>query len=286
MTDQESSMCDESPRTSQSFSEVPISSFTDEEISAVQETKRLLIEKYKLQPNKLSKQELFIVTINSKLRPETAAKKYAKWLEALEIFGILSFDEIWKDLLSGDQADSEWAKLSANFGAFAGAGTDKQGRRVFWIRSRPVQAEEEAIQVRCSCIYYTALHADLHTLRNGITFVIDTSNNSMDKPVGNESKMQKVYQSIPLRPQRIFILGAGFVKRLVINTLLSIASLFTSEKVVDRIRFAEMEEVKEEVDDENLPVYVGGGGGGLQSHEDLVKWVRSRINSIYRIPDI
>ena len=108
----------------------------------------------------------------------------------------------------------------------------------------------------------------------------------MDKPVGNESKMQKVYQSIPLRPQRIFILGAGFVKRLVINTLLSIASLFTSEKVVDRIRFAEMEEVKEEVDDENLPVYVGGGGGGLQSHEDLVKWVRSRINSIYRIPDI
>ena len=270
-----------------SFSEVSISEFTDEEISAVTETKRILLEEYKLSHSMLSKRELFIVTINCKLRPETAAKKYKKWLEAMECFGIHSFEDIWKNLLiSGDEAESEWAKLSHNFEAFAGTGRDKQNRSVFWIKSRPVQVHEETLAVRCSCIYYVALHADMITLRNGVTFVIDTTNNSMEKPIGNESKMQRVWQSIPLRPQRIFILGAGYVKRMFINALLSIASLFTSEKVVDRIRFAELGEVKNEVDDASLPIYVGGGGGGLQSHTDLVTWIRSRITNIYRVPDI
>ena len=62
---------------------------------------------------------------------------------------------------------------------------------------------------------------------------------------------------MPLRPQKIFILGAGWLKRLLINSLISFASLFTKEKVIDRIQFADIEEVKEVVPLASLPRYIG-----------------------------
>lgn len=273
-------------RLSQSLSEVAISDFTDEEIAAVRETKRLLTEEHGLPHSKLSKRELFIVTLNCKLRPETAAIKYKKWLQAISEYGLHSFDDVWEGLSDDPNSDEMWDKLKANFSPFAGCGRDKLDRAVFWIKGRPVVPDEERIHIRCTCIYYIAIHADLISLRNGITFVIDTTHNPMEKLVGNERKLQKVYQSVPLRPQRIFILGTSFIKRVVINAIISFASLFTSEKVIDRIRFVELDEVRASVADESLPAYIGGGGGGLHSQEDLLCWIRQRLRDIYRVPDI
>ena len=42
---------------------------------------------------------------------------------------------------------------------------------------------------------------------------------------------------------RLVSLGAGLIKRVLINALITLASLFTSEKVLDRVRFAEIGEV-------------------------------------------
>ena len=55
-------------------------------------------------------------------------------------------------------------------------------------------------------LYYLAVHSDLASLREGITFVVDTTK-SPAKPVGNERKLQKTWQSYPLRPQNLFIVG-------------------------------------------------------------------------------
>ena len=64
-----------------------------------------------------------------------------------------------------------------------------------------------------------------------MTFVLDTEKNDYENSYGNEAKMQKIWQCMPLRPQRIFILGATMVKRVLINAALALASLFTNEKV-------------------------------------------------------
>ena len=60
-------------------------------------------------------------------------------------------------------------------------------------------------------LYWMSVHSDIETLRRGCTFVIDTSKQSAT-PVGNERKLQKTWQSLPLRPQHVFIVGASFVK--------------------------------------------------------------------------
>ena len=41
-----------------------------------------------------------------------------------------------------------------------------------WIRTQPVPIEDEADAIMASIIYFTAVHADLRSLREGITFVL------------------------------------------------------------------------------------------------------------------
>jgi hypothetical protein len=156
-----------------------------------------------------------------------------------------------------------------------------------WIRARPVQVAEEKDSIMAGLIYFTAIHADYKSLREGITFVLDTTENDMVTKVGNENKLQKCYQSMPLRPQRIYILGTNYFKRIAINALLAFISLFTKEKVIQRIKFADYEDVKSEVTNENLPSYLPGCGTahGLKTNEDLVKWVKRRLENFPKIPE-
>ncbi len=165
-----------------------------------------------------------------------------------------------------------------------------------WIKTRPTQIEEETLAIRAGVIYFMvthslllihflsliysllqALHADPISLRQGITFVLDTTKNDMSNSIGNESKLQKCFQSIPLRPQRIFIMGANWIKRIFINSLITIASFFTKEKVLERIMFCELEDVRKEVSDHSLPTYLGYAGGGIASHDELLLFIQERI---------
>ena len=92
---------------------------------------------------------------------------------------------------------------------------------------------------------------------------------------------------MPLRPQRIYILGANYFKRIAINALLAFISLFTKEKVIQRIKFADYDDVKIEVTNENLPAYLPGCGlaHGLKTNDDLVSWVKGRLENFPKIPD-
>jgi hypothetical protein len=203
-------------------------------------------------------------------------------MEALSTFGFNSFREIWEFVLEDGSGD--WSAIEDMFTAFAGCGRDKMERSIMWIRTRPTKVSEEGNAIRASIIYFTAAHADFISLRSGITFVLDTRSSNMDEKIGNEAKLQKFHQSIPLRPQKIYIIGAGYFKRLLINAAISIASLFTKEKILERIRFAELEEVNNDVEDLSMP-QCAGGSCEIVSNKQLVEWVKSRIQNFPILPD-
>jgi hypothetical protein len=224
----------------------------------------------------LSDREILLCTMVCKLRPDKAAKKYKLWLDSMGAFGIESFEDVYRGL------DSEelWATMAPDMGmVFPPCGCDKAGRSVMWIRSRPVQLGTELHVARASCVYFTAKHADFVTLRNGVTFVMDTDKNDMTQRLGNERQLQRMWQSMPLRPQKFFILGAGLVKRVLINLVITLASYFTSESVISRIRFAEDEDVLEEVAVASMPAYKDGGGGGYTDDAQHLAWIRQRFRA-------
>jgi hypothetical protein len=267
------------------------SEWTPEEVESARQTKKLLQASKEFDQRFLSDREIFLTTVNCKFRPEKAAEKMIKWTNEMKSsFGINSFADVYAGIgPNGDAegADKEWERLSSLFTAYAGCGLDKAGRSIMWIRTRPTSAAEERDAVRCGVIYFTAVHADLVSMRNGITFVIDTANNDMVSKTGNEGKLQRVYQSIPLRPQSIFILGAGWIKRALINAVIAFASLFTKDKVIDRVRFATMEEVLKDVDVVNLPAYAhpeAKGGGLGADNSQVVDYVRRRIREFPEVP--
>jgi len=223
--------------------------FTKDEIKGFYDTRDLLLSSKGFKREDLDQRTLFLTVINSKLRPESAAEKYKKLLDNLKLFNITSYPQIWAGLDDDNSPENEleWQKIKSLLSAYGGTGRDKQDRGIMWIRTRGILPEEETLAVRTSIIYWFSVHADLRSLREGITFVLDTTNNDLDSKHGNESKLQRTWQSIPLRPQRIFILGANYLKRILINALLTVASYFTSEKVIERIRFADLPEILKEV---------------------------------------
>ena len=71
---------------------------------------------------------------------------------------------------------------------------------------------------------------------------------------------------------------------MLINAGIALASLFTREKVLERIRFAELSEVKAEIPDDSLPHHVGGGSP-ISTPEALIEWVHQRLSNFPKLPD-
>ena len=65
------------------------------------------------------------------------------------------------------------------------------------------------------------------------------------------------------------------MKRVLINGLLKVASFFTKQKILDRIRFATLDEVLSEIPLASTPDYIGGKGGDVK---DLSAWVKTRLD--------
>ena len=70
--------------------------------------------------------------------------------------------------------------------------------------NRNIKQKYDVTEEKTKCQELSFNH---HLIVYSFTSVPDTSTNPMDKAIGNENKLQRVWQSIPLRPQRIFILG-------------------------------------------------------------------------------
>jgi hypothetical protein len=158
------------------------------------------------------------VTLNSKCRVEEAVDKFMTYhTQLLKEYGI---EDVWAD----------HAELSAQWHRLAACGRDEGGRQIMWVHGGGTAVAEERACIRSCCLYFFAVHADMHTLRNGISLVIDTSN-APKKKIGNEKKLQVAWQNYPTRPQGIYILGTTAVTRIFVNALIAFASLFAKNKV-------------------------------------------------------
>eukprot|EP00520_Triparma_pacifica_P004688 CAMPEP_0118639974 /NCGR_PEP_ID=MMETSP0785-20121206/4509_1 /TAXON_ID=91992 /ORGANISM="Bolidomonas pacifica, Strain CCMP 1866" /LENGTH=258 /DNA_ID=CAMNT_0006531337 /DNA_START=84 /DNA_END=857 /DNA_ORIENTATION=+ len=234
---------------------------TGSELEAIKEVRDQLL-KSGIHEASIDPRMLTLTTINQKLRVEDAVKKYKKFVEALAIFDISDFEaDVWRGL---EDFDSTICPLLESYSVCR----THNKRSVFWINGgTPVTLDKERDAVRAGIMYFAAIHADEHSLREGISFVIDVGNQTSTR-VGNEKKMQSMWQSFPLRPQRILISGASLVKRIFINGLVRFAALFSKAKVLDRIRFVTMEEVIKELSPEVVPRYASDKG----IKEDIGSW--------------
>jgi hypothetical protein len=182
-----------------------------EEVSAIKETKKLLLQAG-VEPARISPMELSLCVMNCKLRPQKAMEKYKSWLAALQVFGIGSMEEVWggQGAKARMQPECQWTQtLIDEFLSYARAGRDSQGRSIMWIRGgrkcAPENEREHVIAgqmcnppppprsfphfhgvlcLKCfheSCVerYFIAVHSAFKEMREGITFIIDTTDDSM-----------------------------------------------------------------------------------------------------------
>jgi hypothetical protein len=80
---------------------------------------------------------------------------------------------------------------------------------------------------------------------------------------------------MPMRPQALLIAGASLPLRVIINSLILVASFFSKSKILDRIKFVNIEEALNSVPMKSAPAYLGGGGRDIQ---DIVQWTKDRID--------
>jgi len=231
--------------------------FTPEEKDAFSKVAALLVnEEHGIDPFQVRSREVAIVTMLSKVRVDNAVEKYKQFIVTLAEYG-LTVASLY------EPREVLHAKLSHKLEcSYQVCGVDNGGRSIMWIGkkgSTPTLVKEEATVVHAGVMAWMAVHSDITTLRDGCSFIIDTTHDGKKiGKVGNERKLQKTWQALPLRPQNLFIVGAGFIKRIFINALITFAIVFSNSKVLGRIRFVQMPEVFKEVPKENMPEDLGG----------------------------
>ena len=235
--------------------------WTQEEMDACLAVRDVLIKEKGLSPKQVGEVELITITLNAKCRKEEAVSKFMTYHEQLlKEYGI---SDVWAD--TADLHD-QWHRLAV-------AGKDEGGRQIMWVHGGGTPVEEEGRCIRSCCHYFFAVHADRHTLRNGITLVINTAN-APKKKIGNEKKLQVAWQNYPTRPQGIFILGTSAISRIFVNALIAFASLFAKNKVIARIKFAEVADIAKRCGKPSLPEMHGG-----DAKPPTKEWVESRLAS-------
>jgi len=240
--------------------------YTDEELGAIREVRSYLIENYGIEESRIGLVFLALATINCKLRVEEAAKKVKKFLDIISDCGIPEGvdNALWKE------------ESAHELRHYLPCGVDHNGSRIMWVASDSTcSVEEERNHALAGLMHFVAIHADNTSLRNGFSLVIDLTDKP-SKKVGNESKLQKLYQAYPQRPQTILIAGTNPVTRLFVNAAIKIASIFTKQKVLDRIRFVTVEQAMQKFPKGSAPTKYGGGGGEITNIE---QWTKMRLES-------
>jgi len=220
--------------------------WTEEERQAVLDVRQALVSEKEIDPSSLNEIELIYITLVSKCRVKKAVENFIKLRKRMEEFDI-------PDLFTDQsELDSEWYCWDV-------AGKDKCGRQVNWVSgSSGTPVENEKIHVRAALLYVIACSGDLHTLRNGITLILEMTREKVK--YGNEKKLGAVYQTLPCRPQAICIRSDSIVKRLAINASIKVMAVFagTKAKILSRIQFVTDKQIEKMLDKEALPERLGG----------------------------
>jgi len=253
-------------------------------------------------PTMISLRVLALTTIVCKLRIEESIEKYKKFCMAIKTCNVhsLSFIDEITNIDDDTNTTTTTTTTTTNnnndiftdtnvmkqFQSYAPCGTDYNNRSIMWIKGKGngILPTEETYSIQAGILYWLAIHADDTSIHDGITFIIDTSssNNNSRTKHGNESKIQKVHQSYPMRPKCIQIAGANKFTRLTINALIKVASMFTKQKILQRIEFVTVQDAFDSIPKQSAPKYLGGNGGNIDNVE---QWVKERIMS-FPIPNI
>jgi len=241
--------------------------WTEEEKQAVIDVRKILVTDKGLNPSNVSEIELIYITLTCKCRVDEAVKKFMTYNEDLiQKFGV-------KDVWADQQELVDEYRYN-----FAMAGMDKEGRQISWITGSRVtenNKEAECIHIRACLLYMMAVYADLHTLRNGIVMVIEYKKK---KKVGNEKRLQVAYQTMPSRPQAIYIVGTNTIMRVAVNAMIALAAVFAKSKVIGRIQFASLEKVEEDVAENAVPEKFG-----VDKKIETSDWVKERLDNFPRM---
>lgn len=233
--------------------------WTDEEKDVCLAVRKKLIEEKGLTIEQVGEIELVTITMNAKLRVDEAVEKFMVYHESL--LGEYSIKRVFDDF---DALDDQWHRLAV-------CGHDEGQRGVMWIHGGGTEIAEETRCIQSCCLYFFAVHADRHTLRNGISLVINTANAPKQK-IGNERKLQVAWQNFPTRAQGIYILGTNAFTRIAINAIIAFASLFAKNKIIARIRFSDVKELTKKWGAVNVPEVHGG-----DKRPATGAWVKERI---------
>ena len=141
------------------------SGYTAEEVEAVLAVRNALLERG-VPRDALQEVPLITVTLVAKCRVEEAVTKFMTYRE--DLLAAYGVTDVFSPAAETALAE-QWHRLAV-------AGVDEEGRQIMWIHGGGTQPDEEHACIWASTLYFFAVHADLVSLRNGITLVIDTSN--------------------------------------------------------------------------------------------------------------
>jgi hypothetical protein len=264
--------------------------YTHEELTAMREVQRLLQEKHGMGPDTIGLKYIALVTMIAKNRPEETCEKILKFFKALATVGIHSLTDEDLSIRHKSSPLDDYLKV------YHLCGVDTLGRDSMWIYAdehsiKYNTEDEQQCAVWAGILYHFAIHANPHTLRQGLgIFCIDTSHQPASTNKAAEAKMQKINQSYPMRPQTILIAGASKTKRIIINAIITVASLFTKEKILKRIKFVSVAQAMEQYPTKGYPQYLPGGQGRQGGEEgdepmNVMEWTQQRIDS-FPVPQL
>lgn len=234
------------------------------------------------------------VLFNSKLGVDEASKAYRKWVKMLrEYAGFTSIAELLGPTASAMPAASDawasaadWAELRADSEMHAflhPAGKDMQGRQVMWEYGlmRCVKGREKAL-LRVFTLIWLAVHADLTTLREGVT-VVHTVGPDDGKLLWQKTTRSGIAAAcaFPLRPQKILVAGIGGAGVAIAKKFMGFTFMVTRAKMLERIHFVSYEDLWSHVPHESIPTYrdICPTFGGYAGIEHPIDWIEQRLRA-------
>jgi hypothetical protein len=141
--------------------------WTAEEVAAIKETKRLLLEGG-MDASKISPMELSLCVMNCKLRPAKAVQKYKDWIASLEVFGIHSMDDVWSGQGSKAFMQTEWSStLVDEFSSYCSLLLEMCSSYITsHVTPAATQAPAATVKADRSCGYAGAASVNLKTSAN------------------------------------------------------------------------------------------------------------------------
>lgn len=190
-------------------------------------------------------------------------KSHMKWRKDHNMQTLPSFESLHKDL------------ILSGFGLKIPGARDKNGCGLLFCKLGNMipenfkDCDDEVVKWVIWNNTEGNLWEDMDFHRNGLTFVFDLADIGWKNvDLGLQRKINAtLMDNFPMRVTKVLVVNAPSI----FKSLLAAARLFVKKKVTDRIQLIEMEQIKDHVDEDVLPVIFGGSNP--YKMQDFLKFV-------------